>query len=114
MTTARLDDATLRRAALEALGALADPLAREALETGELSTTDVTSWEGTTGRVTGTHAVLAVDARLRARMGAAPAVVDALVAAVAAAVAQRPGRSLVELSVGLPEGAARANRPPYR
>jgi hypothetical protein len=105
--------ASLRRAALDALGSLADERAREALAHGALEVTPrVASWQGSAGPFSGHRVVLVLDAaRLQAVLDA-PAVEDAIRSALAAAVATRPGESLFELAL---RPAARAlSETPYR
>ena len=111
------DDAPLRLRALDVLGPAGDPLAREALEHGAVDLEPhALAWESSHGHVTGVRVVLRLSPELRARVAGAPAVGDALVAALAAAVAETPGRSLVDLVLGAPEGASAASpaRRPYR
>ena len=110
----RGEDEGLRLLALERLGPLATPLAREALEHGVTEVEpDVLAWTGTMGLVRGHLVVLWLDPDLHARVSEAPFAVDALTAAVASAVAKVSGYALAELKI-----LARAMRParstPYR
>jgi hypothetical protein len=112
MTPAR-DDA-LRLVALGSLVIEAPPLAREALECGELEIQpNVLSWTGSLGDIAGHRVVLRLDAELRDRVLAAPAVVDVLTAAIAAAVRASSGGTLAELEIAAGKGP-RAPRSPYR
>ncbi|MBX3200027.1 MAG: hypothetical protein KF894_17965 [Labilithrix sp.] len=110
----RGEDDGLRLLALERLGPLASPIARQALEQGVTEVEpDVLAWTGTMGPVHGHLVVLWLDPDLHARVIEIPSVIDALTAAVAAAVARVSGNALAELKV-----VARATRParstPYR
>ena len=110
--TAGGDDA-LRQQALERLGPLASPLAREALEVGiARATRDVLAWEGSSGTVHGHRVVLEVPADVHRRLMAAPSGVDALVRAFAAAVAG-DGEVLAELVLE-PGERAPGTSSPYR
>ncbi len=106
-------DEGLRLLALDVLGPLGQPLAREALETGALEVhPHVMTWQGSLGVVEGHLVVLWLDPDLCASVNALPSAVDALTAAVAAAVAKVSGNALAELKV-----LARPSRPrtsPYR
>jgi hypothetical protein len=109
----RCVDDPLRLAALERIGPLAPPVARDALERGVLEVEpDVLAWEGSLGAIHGHRVLLGVDAELFRQISAAPAVVDALTAALAAAIAERGGSSLAELKIQRREGPVPAT--PYR
>ena len=106
-------DDPLRRAALERLGPLASPVARDALERGVLEVEpDVLAWEGSLGAIHGHRVFVGVDAELFHLISAAPAVVDALTAAVAAAIAERGGSALAELKIQRHDGPVPGT--PYR
>ena len=108
------DDQALRLLALDALGALAPPLAREALESGVAEVErDVLVWTGTMGAVRGHRVVLWLDADLCASVNGAPSAIDALTAAFASAVAGEHGNALAELQVR-PSTRAVAPVSPYR
>lgn len=110
----RSEDESLRRRALEALGPLGDPLAREALERGMVAVEpDAVTWEGTQGTMHGHRVVVSLDAELHARATASYPARDAMTAALSAAMAERSGHAVsdVRLDLGLP--AARASSP-YR
>jgi hypothetical protein len=114
VSRARVDDEHLRIRALEALGALGDALAREALETGVVSVEhDVIAWEGTQGTMHGHRIVVTLDAPIHARVTASHAARDGLAAALAAAMAERGGQAVadVRLEVGVPRGPSSS---PYR
>ena len=99
----------LRRAALEALGALADERAVDALVHGDFAVTPAAArWDASAGPVEAHRVTLALDARRLGTLRAAPGVVDALCAAVAAAVATRAGQSLLELALRWAPGARAA------
>ena len=96
----RGEDEGLRLLALERLGPLAPPLAREALEGGATEVEpDVLAWSGSLGMVHGHLVVLWVDPDTCARVLELPSVVDALTAAVASAVATASGHALAELKI---------------
>jgi hypothetical protein len=96
----RGEDVGLRLLALERLGPLGHPFAREALECGTVEVVlDVLDWEGTFGTIHGHRVIVRVDESLFARVSAVPAAVDALTSAVAAAVAQTAGHALAELKI---------------
>jgi len=111
-------DEALRMRALDVLGPLGDPTAREVLDVGTVSVAhDVTSWEGSGGRVRGHRVVVIAPSAVHARFSASHAAADALTAALAAAMAERPGESVaaVEVRAGIPEwhgggGPYRASR----
>jgi hypothetical protein len=104
---------SLRRAALTALGPLADELARDALGHGDIEIApSVVHWEASSGRVEGHRVTLRLDGDRLERIRRQPAVYDALCAAFAAAVATRPGESLFELV--LRPGADGLTDTPYR
>jgi hypothetical protein len=108
---------SLRRAALAALGPVADALARDALGRGEIEiAAGVVQWEASSGRVEGHRVTLRLEGDRLERIRQRPAVYDALCAAFAAAVATRPGESLFELELrpaagGLTETPYRGRRP---
>lgn len=108
---------SLRRAALAALGPVADELARDALGRGEIEIAPgVAHWEASAGRVEGHRVTLLLDVDHLERIRQRPAVYDAVCAAFAAAVATRPGESLFELELrpvagGLTETPYRGRRP---
>ncbi|GEM_PF-2031141 len=107
------EDEGLRRLALDELGPLAPPLAREALEAGVLEVErDVLAWEGSHGRVRAHRVVLRLVPELCARVNETPSALDALTAAVATAVAAVAGNALAELRV-VP-GAAAPRTTAYR
>jgi hypothetical protein len=107
------EDVGLRLLALERLGPLAHPFAREALERGTLEVEpDILAWQGSLGEIHGHLVVLWLDQDLFIRVSAFPAVVDALTTAVAAAVARTPGNSLAELRIRLRKNAP--SHSPYR
>jgi len=112
--SAPVDDEHLRVAALEALGPLGEPLAREALETGAVAVEhDVLAWEGTQGTMHGHRIVVTLDAQLHARLVASHAAVGGLEAAVAAAMAERGGHAVADVRIEV--GAPRApSSSPYR
>lgn len=108
------EDEALRLLAVERLGALAHPLAIEALESGSLTVEpDVLVWSGSLGTVHGHRVLLAVESSLCARVHESPAAVDALTAAIAAAVAQRSGNALANLDIVGRKAEARRSSP-YR
>lgn len=108
-----MSDEALRRAALDALGALGDAIAREALERGVIEVVaDRTTWEGTAGTMHGDGVVLRLPETLRRRVLETPSVVDALEKAVGAALGARPLRSLFELTIEI--GDERSASTPYR
>ena len=110
----RDDDQALRLHALDKLGALGPPLAREALESGEaVLEPNVLAWTGTTGAVHGHRVVLWVEPELCARVHMAPSAIDALTAAMASAVAGEPGNALAELQIR-PRTMAPLRTSPYR
>jgi hypothetical protein len=108
---------SLRRAALAALGPLADDLARDALVRAEIDIAPgVVHWEASAGRVEGHRVTLRLDGDGLERIRRQPAVYDAVCAAFAAAVATRPGESLFELELrscatGMTETPYRGRRP---
>ena len=109
--------ASLRRAALEALGPVGDAVARDAVTRGEIEIAPgVARWEASAGRVEGHRITLCVDDVCLDRIRHQPAVYDAICAAFAAAVATRPGESLFELKLrslesGMTETPYRGRRP---
>ncbi len=110
----RGEDDGLRLLALERLGPLSAPLAREALESGVVEVEpDVLAWSGSFGMVHGHLVVLWVDPDMAARVNDAPSAVDALTAAVASAVAKVSGNALAELKI-LGRAQAPARSTPYR
>jgi hypothetical protein len=114
VSAARIEDEHLRIRALEALGPLGEPLAREALETGVVSVEhDVLAWEGTLGTMHGHRIVVTLEADLRARVAASHPAVDGLSAALAAAMAERGGQAVADVRVeaGSPRGPSSG---PYR
>jgi len=91
---------SLRRSALAALGAWADPRARRALAHGELVVQrDVAGWDGSAGRIRGHRVTLVLDAQRFSEIAHAPALIDALCAAVAVAVSSTPGDALADFVV---------------
>jgi hypothetical protein len=91
----------LRRAGLDALGAMGDELARDALMHGSIEVAPaVAHWESSAGRVVGHRVTLGLDEARLARIRLDPAIYDAICAALAAAVATQPGESLFELQLG--------------
>jgi hypothetical protein len=107
-----IDDG-LRRIALEVLGPVGQPLAREALEVGALEVhPHVLTWQGSLGVVSGHLVVLWLDPDLCESVRAVPSATDALTAAVAAAVARVSGNALAELKI-LPRGTPPPSSP-YR
>jgi len=106
-------DDPLRLTALERLGPLAPPVARDALERGVIEVEpDILAWEGSLGAIHGHRVWLAVDSELFRLISAAPVVVDSLTAALAAAIAERGGSSLAELRIQRRDGAILGT--PYR
>jgi hypothetical protein len=106
-------DDPLRLTALERLGPLAPPVARDALERGLVEIeADILAWEGSLGAIHGHRVWLSVDPELFRLISAAPVVVDSLTAALAAAMAERGGSSLAELKIHRREGAVLGT--PYR
>lgn len=104
MSATCVDDELLRVRALDALGPLGEPLAREALEAGGVAVeADVVVWEGTQGTMHGHRIVVTLDAALHGRVIASFAAVDALSAALAAAMAERGGHTVadVRMAVGV-------------
>lgn len=102
------EDEGLRYLAISKLGELAPPLAREALEGGEVEMqADVLAWNGSYGMVRGHLVVLWLDPDTCRRVNEAPSVVDALTHAFAGAVSQVSGHSLAELKVLAREMVAR-------
>ena len=96
----------LRRAALVALGKHADRRAVDALGSAFITVTPgAAHWQSSAGPVHAHRVTLGLDARRLGQLRAAPATVDALCAAVAAAIAQRPGQTLLELSLRWAPGA---------
>jgi hypothetical protein len=96
----------LRRAALVALGKHADQRTVDVLRSAFVTVTPgAAHWESSAGPVHAHRVTLGLDARRLGRLRAAPATVDALCAAVAAAIAQRPGETLLELSLRWAPGA---------
>jgi len=95
-----IEGEALRAAALDALGALGDARAREALEHAEIVVeAGVMRWEGTLGEVVGHRVIVLVDAAPLARVVTAPAAEDALRAALATAVARAPGQAMAAMRV---------------
>lgn len=108
------EDEGLRYLAIGKLGELAPPLAREALEVGEVEMeANVLAWNGSYGMVHGHLVVLWLDPDTCRRVNEAPSVVDALTHAFAAAVGQVAGQALAELKVAQRETVARRSTP-YR
>ena len=106
-------DDGLRLIALEVLGPVGQPLAREALEVGSLEVhPHVMTWQGSLGAVSGHLVVLWLEPELCARVQAVPSACDALTAAVAAAVARVSGNALADLKI-LPS-ASKSPTSPYR
>jgi hypothetical protein len=104
---------SLRRAALAALGPVADELARDALARGEIDIEPgVAHWEASSGPVEGHRVTLGLDDDHLERIRRRPSIYDAICAAFAAAVATRPGESLFELE--LRPGARGLTETPYR
>ena len=94
------EDEGLRLLALERLGPLSPPLAREALEVWTVDVEpDVLAWQGSLGMVHGHLVVLWLDPELRDRVCEVPSAVDALTAAIASAVARVSGQALAELKI---------------
>jgi hypothetical protein len=107
-------DPALQRRALELLGPLGHPVAREVLETGKLEIEhDVSRWEGSAGLVHAHRVVACVDPELYERAAALPGVTDALTEAVAAAVSADPLQALAELRLEPRVGGAHRETP-YR
>lgn len=95
-----IEDEGLRYLAIAKLGELAPPLAREALEVGQVEMqANVLAWSGTLGMVHGHLVVLWLDHDTCRRVNEAPSVVDALTSAFASAVGQVSGHALAELKV---------------
>jgi hypothetical protein len=93
-----IDAERVRARAIDALGALGDSRAREALESAEIAIEpSIATWEGSSGTVHGHRVVVAIDAALLARVRASPATEDALHAALAAAIAEGPRDALHDL-----------------
>lgn len=110
----RSEDDGLRSRALEALGPLGDPLAREALERGVVAVeAEAVIWEGTQGTMRGHRIVLILDAELLARANASHATRDAVTAALSAAMAERAGHAVSDVRLELGAPAPRASSP-YR
>ena len=110
----RAEDDGLRRRALEALGPLGDPLAREALEQGAVVVEgDAVMWEGTHGTMRGHRIVVILDADLLARANASHAARDAMTAALAAAMAEQAGHAVSDVRLEVGDSAPRASSP-YR
>lgn len=114
MTAKPVPDEHLRVRALEALGPLGEPLAREALERGEVAVEhDVLDWEGTQGTMHGHRIIVRLDADAHARVVRSHAAMDGLSAALAAAMAERGGHAVadVRIEVGVPSAPPSS---PYR
>ena len=114
MTGGAAPDEHLRVRALDALGPLGEPLAREALESGIVAVElDLRVWEGTQGTMHGHRIVLSVDAELHARLMASHAAVDGLSAALATAMSERSGHAVADVRIAV---GARSDRlsSPYR
>lgn len=110
----RSEDDGLRGQALEALGPLGDPLAREVLERGSAAVEgEAVIWEGTQGTMQGHRIVVILDADLLARANASHAARDALTAALSAAMAERAGHAVSDVRLELGVGTPRASSP-YR
>lgn len=100
MSAHAVSDEHLRVRALEALGPLGEPLAREALERGVVAVQhDVLAWEGTQGTMHGHRIIVTVDAELQPRVVASYAALDSLSAALAAAMAERGGHAVADVRV---------------
>jgi len=113
-TMPRSEDESLRRRALEALGPLGDPLAREALERGTVAVeSEAVTWEGTQGTMHGHRVVVSLDAELLARATASYATRDAVTAALSAAMAERSGHAVSNVGFEVAGSAPRASSP-YR
>ncbi len=113
----RVVDELLRIRALEMLGPLGDPLARDALESGIVSVEhDVRAWEGSHGRVHAHRVVVVVGEDLQPRLVAkepsSHAARDALSAALSAAMAERAGNAVDDVAVEI--GAVDRPSSPYR
>ena len=110
----RGEDDGLRVLALRALGPLALPLAREALELGRLEVEpDVRSWQGSHGQVHAHLVFLWLEAELCTRVQQTPSAVDALTAAVASAVASVANHTLFDLKI-LPLPSSNRRSTAYR
>jgi hypothetical protein len=110
----RGEDEGLRLLAIEQLGALAPPFARQAWENGKVEVEpDVLEWDGSLGRVHGHLVVLWLEPDLCRSVNETLTVVDALTAAFASAIAQVANNTLAELKiVPMSEGTTRST--PYR
>lgn len=114
MTRVRFADEPLRVRALEVLGPLGDPLAREALEAGEvLVERDVLAWEGSHGSMHAHRVIVSVPGELATRLASSHAARDGLSAALAAAMADRAEQSVADVRIEVGERDARALGP-YR
>src|SRR5690349_7180780 len=105
---------SLRAAALEALGAHADPRALDLVERAWITIVPgVRQWAGSSGTVVAHTVRLDVDARALASLKVSPGLHDTLVAAFAAAIAHDPLHALEDIDVywGFePAGAGRSYR----
>lgn len=109
-----MDDVTLRRLALDVLGPLGDPRAREALEQGAAEVEPgVATWEGSHGAVMAHRVTLVLPEELHARVTESPAVLDALAAAFARAIAT-PLTTLYDFRVRVGRSRRMRGAGPYR
>lgn len=109
-----MDDAALRRLALDALGPLGDPRAREALEQGAAEVEPgVATWEGSHGTVMAHRVTLVLPEELHARVAESPAVLDALAAAFAGAIST-PLTTLYDFRVRVGRSSTMRGTGPYR
>lgn len=107
-------DEALRRAALDALGGLGHPLAREALETGALDVIpDVARWEASHGTVRGDRVVVRVARALLDALLESPAAQDALAHGIGAAIGAIGERALYDLAFDV-GSCERLGGGPYR
>jgi hypothetical protein len=114
MSTPRVPDEPLRVRALDALGALGEALAREALETGSVEVEhDVLAWEGSHGTVHAHRVIVSTSEALRDRIVAHHAAMDGLCAALSTAMAERAGHSVADVRIEI-GGPTRPNVGPYR
>ncbi len=111
----RAEDDTLRRRALEVLGAEGHAAAREALEAGVLEIErDVSQWEGTSGTVRGHRVFVVVPAEMLGTVAASMMAQDALSWSIAAALAERGGEALFDLRYEAGARPRSARGGPYR